>query len=958
MSGRRSGGGGGGGGASGTGGERKKKKKQQQQQQSGGDDDGDGNEGETRRILLGGDAVAEIQQRLQGRQPKAQIKQLQKDTAIDGTLPLLPLIDIMGTTRAEFHESIMLHLRETLLKRIPSLSQEELGKLLLQTFPYVQFEELRPVTLRILNRYHSIPSKVLRHLRDHPKLMDECSLDVKRQVWQYDDFVFSAVLQPMLHDYAMAYACHWVQVHMPHSTAISATPPSPSSTATPSSATATTAPTTGGAPSTTPSTTAAPAKHQRTTSLSSPSSPVPASPSSSTASYSAFPPSNTSSATSSPTHRHAHRSPAFGFPSPTHRRGRGSDAAVHGSDDGSSNNDDDDDRDGHTRLGVRGTGGTGGTGGGGNDDDTITSSQQHRLTSAEYTVKLLELVGSSSHLHQRLLEYLRLAYVQSNDPAYCHLRVALTAAVDMQSVGPSAGTTLLSAGSTTATTATTATTTAMSTAATKKATGSHTSSLAATAPPPASSSSSVVSSKPLKVTSVAAAMAAGMQSSSPAATGVSAKTAAATTSATSAASVAPSSAAHGLGGGAGMVGTYVLQDSSPLRKVAGLVDGAVLTGRLSSDALSSLFETITSYKANDADLGDAGMMVRAPGVALLLCKSVLNQLVIAVDRLALPRFQQRLIKLTQILGAGYQVREMFEAQSFRWPGLAIEIIQTAYPLFANMLAEDVLYDEHIRRAKEKRAKQKLQSKGGDSDTAAKPTPTTPSASTSTSTAAVTATQQHHGGGGGGGGGDNDDDDDDGSWRWDVDEADERFVPQELQDYGVDIYYIEVLLAMYMARRAAAGDMTRLLQIVPVLCKSTDPTYSLLPGVKDALHAILTQHWREFVRRKEETIAGILEPLAAKHVTLHMQVLDFLDRAPAGLEEKELAHVLAGMAERGAVSGRGETAGAVMNATLSNLYRHLIDDKHLSPSATATILPTLMARFPKAKPSPKAPKSKR
>ena len=60
-----------------------------------------GAEGVQKKVLLGGHAVAEIQERLQGQQPKAQIRQLQKDTSIRGIWPLLPLIDIMGHTRSQ-----------------------------------------------------------------------------------------------------------------------------------------------------------------------------------------------------------------------------------------------------------------------------------------------------------------------------------------------------------------------------------------------------------------------------------------------------------------------------------------------------------------------------------------------------------------------------------------------------------------------------------------------------------------------------------------------------------------------------------------------------------------------------------------------------------------------------------------------------------------------------------------
>ena len=114
-------------------------------------------------------------------------------------------------------------------------------------------------------------------------------------------------------------------------------------------------------------------------------------------------------------------------------------------------------------------------------------------------------------------------------------------------------------------------------------------------------------------------------------------------------------AGGGGGGGSGLLTAEALcermqeaADVSPLERIAGLLNASLEADKLTSEALSLVFETVTSYKQNDTDLGDVGMMVRAPGVALLLCRSAMNQLLIAVDKHALPRLQQRLIKLTQV----------------------------------------------------------------------------------------------------------------------------------------------------------------------------------------------------------------------------------------------------------------------------------------------------------------------
>ena len=93
--------------------------------------------------------------------------------------------------------------------------------------------------------------------------------------------------------------------------------------------------------------------------------------------------------------------------------------------------------------------------------------------------------------------------------------------------------------------------------------------------------------------------------------------------------------------------------------------------------------------------------------------------------------------------------------------------------------------------------------------------------------------------------------------------------------------------------------------------------------------------------------GILQAAARKHAALHMLVLDFLDRAPPGLEDGDVHALLTMLAEKGgAVFGRSNKAHAALNRQLLQLYRRVIAGRHLRN--TRSITSALRARFPSSK----------
>lgn len=76
---------------------------------------------------------------------------------------MLPLLDLHGIPRLDFHTSVMEALRETLIKKINEIGLKQEGKLkdkklkelLSKSFPVIKIKSLRPVVSKYKNRLFS-----------------------------------------------------------------------------------------------------------------------------------------------------------------------------------------------------------------------------------------------------------------------------------------------------------------------------------------------------------------------------------------------------------------------------------------------------------------------------------------------------------------------------------------------------------------------------------------------------------------------------------------------------------------------------------------------------------------------------------------------------------------------------------------------------------------------------------
>lgn len=122
--------------------------------------------------------------------------------------PMLPLLDLHGVRRLDFHTSVLEELREKLVAHINELGQKEgrdrdkkLKELLTKSFPVVRVKALRPVVMSILRNIPQIDDKYLRILVRDKELYMDTDTEVKRQIWRDNQSLFGDEVSPLLSQY-------------------------------------------------------------------------------------------------------------------------------------------------------------------------------------------------------------------------------------------------------------------------------------------------------------------------------------------------------------------------------------------------------------------------------------------------------------------------------------------------------------------------------------------------------------------------------------------------------------------------------------------------------------------------------------------------------------------------------------------------------------------------------------
>ncbi|KAF0981047.1 hypothetical protein FDP41_012835 [Naegleria fowleri] len=164
---------------------------------------------EKRRALLGAEGQEYILTKLSSGDPKSAITSFQKQfsslssAAVSSSIPpILELTDLLNVQRNNLFFGLMNHLKKILLDKIENENepiQEE--ELLEQIFPYIGFEELRPIVYTLLKRMEQIPVTFLQQLQANTEIFKNLPIEVKRQVWVNDENLFIKHISTLLKKY-------------------------------------------------------------------------------------------------------------------------------------------------------------------------------------------------------------------------------------------------------------------------------------------------------------------------------------------------------------------------------------------------------------------------------------------------------------------------------------------------------------------------------------------------------------------------------------------------------------------------------------------------------------------------------------------------------------------------------------------------------------------------------------
>lgn len=135
--------------------------------------------------------------------------QLENGILLPSLRPMLPLLDLHGVRRLDFHTSVLEELRDKLISHINEMGshkdkkehEKKLKELLLKSFPVVKVKALRPVIMSILKNTSHIDDKFLKVLVRDRDLYNDTDTEVKRQIWQDNQSLFGDEVSPLLSQY-------------------------------------------------------------------------------------------------------------------------------------------------------------------------------------------------------------------------------------------------------------------------------------------------------------------------------------------------------------------------------------------------------------------------------------------------------------------------------------------------------------------------------------------------------------------------------------------------------------------------------------------------------------------------------------------------------------------------------------------------------------------------------------
>ncbi|KAK1940607.1 Bromodomain and PHD finger-containing protein 3 [Phytophthora citrophthora] len=100
--------------------------------------------------------------------------------------PAVQLLDLLQVPRSSMYQSLLEQMKKEMLLRIADLPQSELPRVLEQTFPYIEFRELRAIPIAVLARQEDTPELYLHELTENRRILAELPVHVRRKILQVD----------------------------------------------------------------------------------------------------------------------------------------------------------------------------------------------------------------------------------------------------------------------------------------------------------------------------------------------------------------------------------------------------------------------------------------------------------------------------------------------------------------------------------------------------------------------------------------------------------------------------------------------------------------------------------------------------------------------------------------------------------------------------------------------------
>lgn len=134
--------------------------------------------------------------------------QLQNGILLPSLRPALPLLDLHGLLRLDFHQSILEELKEKMLQRIREIANGNdknkhklLTELLVKCFPVIKVKLLRPVVMCLMQHLPKIKQEYLNLIMSNRELYKEAAVEVRQQIWQDNQALFGDEVSPLLSRY-------------------------------------------------------------------------------------------------------------------------------------------------------------------------------------------------------------------------------------------------------------------------------------------------------------------------------------------------------------------------------------------------------------------------------------------------------------------------------------------------------------------------------------------------------------------------------------------------------------------------------------------------------------------------------------------------------------------------------------------------------------------------------------